>query len=329
MTFHLLFSRDLDVARHIIELAASDDTPKRKTARDLSLVSKQVQSWADPWIFRDVVVSSRLASTPICRLIDAVIHSSPKQPRFQRITNCIQTFTCTAINDPENRIPRFLECCPNIFSIALRGISLPVKALSARGCYANLRKACFLDFTYDSKKAGQSSEPRIPLLRLPLFQNLTHLDWSSWDFKDWSTVLWKEAGLASVPSLTHLAMTADDEDEQGQPLNGLTEIFRALSEECKLPPSLKVLLLLVSEGHMHSLSHDDTENYDSRIVLALSGPLCIDSDPEFDNHDAIDLLNCGWRVWRHWTDPISFWDAAERVLQRRNFKEASEQDQKV
>ncbi|KAH8831994.1 hypothetical protein DL96DRAFT_1812738 [Flagelloscypha sp. PMI_526] len=281
MSLALIFSQDLDAARRIIEFAAEDGTVKYKTARALSLVSKQVQKWADPAIFRDILITD-FQTLRNCRLVmDAVINSSSGE-RFEHVRHCIKTFTCMHVSDPEGRIARFLERCPNIFSIALWGLPFPGLLLSTKACYPSFRMACFEAMDYGSHTAGNSVR-QVPLLRLPPFQNLTHLDWSSWSFTDWSKELWTGAGLGTVPSLTHLVLSANDQDEERRPLYKLTDIFQVL-QECKLPPNLKVLLLIVAGGHMRSLEEGMTVQYDSRIALAIQATYqnCPDELLKFD-----------------------------------------------
>ncbi|KAH8804179.1 hypothetical protein DL96DRAFT_636006 [Flagelloscypha sp. PMI_526] len=227
----------LDIARLIVENAAVSD---RSTACALSRVSREVQFWSDPFLFRIIVIQGEgTVSKAMGDFINNFISENPTQ-RILRAQSYVKMFSSRQKSDEENRIPRFIARCTTLEALCLWTLGLNSSFMSIN--IPSLRRISFSCF----RKWPQT-------FRVPLFRSATHLEIDSAD----GAGMW-DAGLPSISTLTHAVLVVPEGTVTKSVLSTISS---------QLPPQLEVLLLVMRKNEKASLegvSHDD------RIVIGIS-----------------------------------------------------------
>ncbi|KAH8804182.1 hypothetical protein DL96DRAFT_636027 [Flagelloscypha sp. PMI_526] len=276
----------VDIARLIFESAAVSD---RSTACALSCVSREVQFWSDPFLFRNVVIQDEgTVREAMLEFIDNFISEDPPS-RILRARDYVQRFSTKQDNDQENRIPKFIGLCTALESLCLWTLDLTAPFLPIN--IPSLRKISFSSFD----KGPQT-------FNVPLFHSVTHLEIDSAD----PISIWK-AELSSMSSLTHLVLVLLDQNK----------IATAISTvSCSLPSHLQVLLLVMRRTEQSSL---EGISYDERIVIGVS--LRSNEVPSESNSYAEYVYEEDWAAWTGETSEVdTCWAKAELLLRDKQRK---------
>ncbi|KAH8833363.1 hypothetical protein DL96DRAFT_1585835 [Flagelloscypha sp. PMI_526] len=221
-------SLPLDIARHIIRIAAASD---EKTARNLTLVSKQVYTWSEPLLWRTILVRNYASAENLHSLL---LQDTFRSKRAQHIHRFIISETV----NPDH--PIFYDCfslLPNIeaftywrrpsASLPDNHTLLPCPSLRRLSCDPHL-------FNIDGIHLSDFDSP--------LFWNLTHLDLLHG--KSHHSFVW--ASLASLTNLTHFMLNCDylipvyegiDSQDEILSINGCRGLLKSL------PPSVQLVIL--------------------------------------------------------------------------------------
>ncbi|KAH8826068.1 hypothetical protein DL96DRAFT_1273945 [Flagelloscypha sp. PMI_526] len=290
-----------DLARDIFELAAHPDRLSAR-ATSLSLVSREVQSWTDICLFRNIAFKSTMRTRAERSFLDAII-SDDRSPRLEQARKYVRTISSQDQPDPEGLIERFVSVCPLLESIALWHMSPKSQMLNLS--ISSLRKMTFYD---DMGKDSLHFS-----LRYPLFHSLTHLDLGGWSYKDWPRI--RNAGIREMTSITHLVLSGLSDGSIR-----VTEIISEMSSH--LPPNLHLLFLLLDEGQVEELLMIGASfHYDSRVVVAID-------DPDFGSfYEALGVHVNDGIAWTSWTGETkweeSFWCQSNRLRDAKRLLEAS------
>ncbi|KAH8826088.1 hypothetical protein DL96DRAFT_1607143 [Flagelloscypha sp. PMI_526] len=287
----LLEDLPVDLAREIIELAAASDT-SRQTARSLSLVSREIQSWSDRFHFQNLVEDP---SGPEEK--DFLAHFVSDQPsnRLKRARLYVLRFASRRSYDHQGHIG-----CPNLTSLALWAVELPALFQHPNQSLPNLRRLCF-SFVYGGASAIS--------FRSPAFQNVTHMDLGAWAVEDWPT-FW-QAGTELMGSLTHLVLNGKSaRTEERQNL-----ISEAMSH---MPPALRVLIVIVEEETLPDIVN---EQYDPKVVFIVEHSSLPSGFGEIRGH-----VNGGdaFEMWSgEGNENLTYWSVAESVVEDRSMLKPS------
>ncbi|KAH8826081.1 hypothetical protein DL96DRAFT_1681289 [Flagelloscypha sp. PMI_526] len=280
-----------DLVQDIFELAASSDN-SRRSAIHFSLVSREVQSWTDKFLFRNIVVPLNRSNAKQVAFLDAFI-SNNRPPRFERARKYIRSFFFQDSDDSHGRIERFVMLCPKLHSIALWARSPKPALLDAK--ISSLRMMTL----YDDGSLVDS----LSFLRCPIFLSLTHLDLGSWHFGQWHRI--RDAGIRELISLTHLVVNGAEDNAPS-----VKVIIPDVTSQ--FPPNLRFLLLLFEEDQiMELLSIEPEFQYDPRIAIAIDSPL--PHSPYASLEVQVNTRNA-WAAWKGevaWED--TFWCQSEEL----------------
>ncbi|KAH8826086.1 hypothetical protein DL96DRAFT_1607140 [Flagelloscypha sp. PMI_526] len=235
-------SLPVDIARLIVEMASRS----LYTACSLSLVSKEVQTWSDPFLFCTVVISvTDIVSKEMELFMDSFTAPTPTQ-RLLRARGYVQIVATQQLTDPNKRIPRFLGCCSNLFSFCN---------------WTQVLSSSFFDLHIMSLKWLSLNGWVEPLsFKSPVFQSITHLDLTGLNFSEWPDI-WN-ANLGFIPSLTHLLLDASGPSDVIS-----NDVLSIISSH--LTPTIQLVLLSVKGVTKGSITSD----HDKRIAIVEMGAL--------------------------------------------------------
>ncbi|KAH8818789.1 hypothetical protein DL96DRAFT_1820188 [Flagelloscypha sp. PMI_526] len=287
----------------IVSLAAASCP---QTAAKLSLVSRQVQSWSDPHIFRNIVFGDDSWSAEDLDEHFSLAIADDASPRLVRGRSYIRTFSSKQYEKSTGQFCKFISLCPNIFSIAFWDAELPLGITSLS--IPTLRRMSF------QETSGLS-------LQSPLFKTVTHLDLAGWKFSSLPTL-----GVRNMTSLTHLVLssaTIDVSHVEEEVLKGAA-------------PSLRLLILRLYED-APPLPAEDLRKLRKSLpcVLPLTAPEeCEDEEGEGEKGE-IEKEEVPWlasfdvscdTAFEEWCREIpeedSFWHKAEKLLENLRLEES-------
>ncbi|KAH8824209.1 hypothetical protein DL96DRAFT_1613387 [Flagelloscypha sp. PMI_526] len=271
-------SLPLDLARLVIEFTASADW-SLQTVTALSLVSKEVQSWSDRYLFRDIVVGDDGLPRTEEFMRDFAQDNAPI--RFQTARSYVRTFSTQATDGDERLALKFLLCCTNIHSIAFWHMTIP----------SPLRDRSIPSLERLSFSPGDDARLSFSA---PLFRTITHLEIAGYDSSDWP-VLWS-AGLSSMPSLTHLVLDA------------LPDVKPHIHLLSNLPDSVRIIMLRFGRITQATRVADDP-----RIVCFAS-----QEQNASEGFPHLDIFVEGFHTWtgKKFEDE-TYWTIGERLLQKK------------
>ncbi|KAF6749866.1 hypothetical protein DFP72DRAFT_911926 [Ephemerocybe angulata] len=274
-----------DITRLIFEYAAEDQAHRLT----YPLVSKSVQSWVEPVIYREVVVDTHGL---FVRTIEDP--ASTKPPNFFEIH--VKTIFIDEIH-PQKVAP-ILKKCSCIISLCLWGVTSLSKPYLSVTTVAPKRLSLAAS-TLDSNARHFS---------LPLFRQVTHLDiycgiGSGSEDMDWST-------LNGLKHITHFSVSLDpDEPSYG-------DIIRSI------PVSVRIMILYLVDFDVEDQGIQAIADgqIDDRVVICLVSQTRAPLD--YYNKLAHILAKTSWQGLRDgWRYPLtltqSIWVEAEVAVVRR------------
>ncbi|KAH8826069.1 hypothetical protein DL96DRAFT_1816516 [Flagelloscypha sp. PMI_526] len=297
----LLHEFPLDLVMEIIELASSLDL-FRQTACSLSLVSHEIQAWSDKYLYRNLYIRS--GGECVSRDFMERFVSDDAPSRFKRARPYVLGFVSRQDSNPhENIVERLMAVCPNLCSLALWDLLLPVTFVSPGYVFPNLKRVCISDLSARTSESSHIS------FRHPAFEHVTHLDLASFELSEWSLV-WS-AGIDSMPSLTHVILDFTRVDDRPLPIS------QAVSH---MPPTLQVLILLVENDDFEDLIGKEI---DFRVVFLVeeSDGSRIMLTGEVLRGDVNG--NQGFHMWAGEIQECeSYWSKADQVVKARRLLKA-------
>ncbi|KAH8826089.1 hypothetical protein DL96DRAFT_1816531 [Flagelloscypha sp. PMI_526] len=279
-----------DIAREIIELAALPTTDlSLRNATRLSLVSHEVQKWADKFLYRHIVFPYIRLSARAAFFVETFVSDNPSL-RMIRARSLVYTFSSRQSEDSLNHVGRFIALCSHLFSLAL--VSMRPTPLILNLTIPSLRRMTFNSF-----------HP-VDSFQSPLFRPLTHLDLCASEIAQWEQL--RTAGLTQMEYLSHLVLRATKSDQQLE-----TVIIEAMTF---LQPSLRLLLLVLDESLVNEfLMRREDIRYSPRIVIAVDTPV---PRPKYEEL-GLDVNFSG--RWKTWTGKLceerTFWFKADQMLE--------------
>ncbi|KAF5326645.1 hypothetical protein D9611_000706 [Ephemerocybe angulata] len=276
-----------DVTRLIFEIAAED----RAHRLVYPLVSKRVRSWAEPVIYREVVVDTTY------RFIHTINNQASSKPENFFALHVKSLFFD---NIPPHFIAPIVEKCSSVLSLTIwsTGYTLPEPNM-LMGLTGSAPRRLSLTVSAIALQERHFSHP--------IFQEVTHLDIFCVDRDE--EMAW--ATLKGLKNLTHLSVQSHPGEQHQQILRGI-------------PAGLHVVVLYVS-----SEVQDDTKSVikaidagqaDERAVICLLWMASPPSYREILRH-AIMPESSVMEKWREFWDPFTtthfLWNEAEEVLEKR------------
>ncbi|KAJ2932151.1 hypothetical protein H1R20_g4940, partial [Candolleomyces eurysporus] len=285
-----------DIARTVFELAA-----EAGDGLSCALVSKQVQSWVEPIIYRSVCLSGYSVIEPLHRTLTDPNTSKPAEYFAQHVK-----FLAVLTFAMESKVINILRACTGVRVLASWGPSFGSDAM--REFLSSSLSPSRLSIVAEANLLPQAR--RRTDFSLPIFQSLTHLEllcvsedeWKHWDC------------LSSLSNLTHLSLdyaTVDLQNNEGT--------RRALA---LCPTSLRIFVIGISpwafsngnESEAQAINNGDV---DPRAIMACwekpggnvrmsryEYALCCSSQ---------DRMN----EWMGKTTGKDFWELAEEIVERR------------
>ncbi|KAH8826087.1 hypothetical protein DL96DRAFT_1607142 [Flagelloscypha sp. PMI_526] len=237
----------VEIARLIVQFASHS----LSTSCSLSLVSRQVQTWSDPFLFCTMIISkTQEVSQKMRTFIDSFVSSVPSD-RLCRARRYVQIVATLQFNDPDETLYRFLGCCSHLFSVCV---------------WCHVVPSSFSALHIPTLRWLSLSGWEIPLsFASPVFQSISHLDLTGVFFSDWSDI-W-EANLAFIPNLSHLLLNASGPSDI---VDG--EVLSTISSH--LTPSIRLVLLAVKKLPAEARAG----GYDVRIAMVEVGILNVDEE---------------------------------------------------
>ncbi|KAJ3549480.1 hypothetical protein NMY22_g867 [Coprinellus aureogranulatus] len=284
-----------DIGRLIFEIVTEEDNCRPAYA----LISKQVQRWVEPVVYRDVVASTRFHRTVVAPV-------SSKPPNFFALHVKSLAFffghpECwSKLRNHGALAADILERCTSVQSLALWYTDWSA-------CPVEVHRV----FTSPLLSPPHLSlSVVLPLNRIKfsdsIFARVTHLDLSCSDGAD----DWPWNSLRSVDYLTHLNVDAFYE------MRDAVHLARTILSSC--PPSLRVLIITVSSHPMgeaipgfKALSEGDV---DPRALIAVYKGIALPPDVHFNLRPDPEA------VFRTWSTPSkgnTFWEQADQAIQTR------------
>ncbi|KAH8822580.1 hypothetical protein DL96DRAFT_1714038 [Flagelloscypha sp. PMI_526] len=287
----------LDVGRTVFGLAASQDLT---TAKMLSLVSKNVQTWSDVHLFRHILTSSPAPGTdPVVGMLDLMLNSD-SVTRYVRARAYVTTVRWQASKLLlSNIIPNLLLLCPNLTFLQLR------QAFPSEGYHLQTLRLRFLQI--DLHDPEESSPKRAAgLLTSPCFQTVVYLHPLYFDSFGWDLV--RCGALNNFSRLRVLCL----------PTSSVRKgcLLQHVVEHCQcMPAQLELLILVlgissVQEPGLHELR---LGLVDPRIIIGLPSSAQDRTENEWVLFgDLYELSPKDLEV------PPTFWDKALQILRTRS-----------
>ncbi|KAH8831716.1 hypothetical protein DL96DRAFT_1706128 [Flagelloscypha sp. PMI_526] len=263
----------LDIAQYIFELVAAANSKAQCSI--LSLVSKEIQIWADPYLFKSITNTRH-------PFFERLISEAPLSscPRLDRRCSLVKYFSA------EHQHYEDIQWAMNVMTIFPNLISF-------HGGYSELKRNNLLSAHPTLRRIGCLG----PLVTdvdfsCAFFQNITHLNLSAVHSTSWSSLA--ERNLESLKSLMYLRLHAENPlilKRQRQDLAGA------------IPSSVHVVLVELSQYF---------SAYQSRFMLEEFSRMCYCCEGEMD--DRVVFMCHQPMPGPQWIIGVSssvFWDADE------------------
>ncbi|KAH8822131.1 hypothetical protein DL96DRAFT_1620290, partial [Flagelloscypha sp. PMI_526] len=295
----------IDIATHILEIAADDDI---ETALTLTEVSKEVQEAVDKVMFCHILIRDRRDLHLRTRMLKTLI-SDTCCNRWLRARRFIRTIWSFETLGRHMLLP-LLEVCPNIITLGTLELNYRLYDLHHPG----LRRLYFHRSVLPESQCKPLGEP--------LFQNITHLAFGSFTFGYRDEEVGMKKSLAALSSLTHLCIKDQARKSTSSTGKWTTNMRKTLLPY--LPKQLRVVVVLLEvnlqnpfgrNGLHHDVLLDDFPElqhgqYDKRLVILPSNGFMKDKNCEGVLHIPTDILQ-----WEDWIDDA--WEEAEEIVQSR------------
>ncbi|KAH8809616.1 hypothetical protein DL96DRAFT_1628624 [Flagelloscypha sp. PMI_526] len=284
-----------DIAQLIVYTAVHGASTSA-TSRALTLVSKEIQYWVDPFFFRHVEFhTSKTFNAYIDSLNDAT-----SSKRLNRIRPFVWSLCIGIVVAETQHFTQLLAIHPSLWSIYL--------------CYSlpQLPPGSLTSLPSGLTHLSASFDQGIETFSTPLFANLTHLDVSDFDL-----INKRLPDMISLPLLQVIAIGGQDAD------------YGAFQDAVLgLPAHLKTIIWFVNLESISSfLAMDATIKDivmgigDPRIVVCLAG---LEEEEELDLHEEIsphiivgDLMSKPFDFFNWRCEGTTLWERAESVKEGR------------
>ncbi|KAH8833334.1 hypothetical protein DL96DRAFT_1677500 [Flagelloscypha sp. PMI_526] len=276
-----------DIAAPCVALAAEMDI---STAKSLTFVSKQVQQWADPYVWNCVTVNSNKLAGRLSVLL--------QQPGFiTKRAGWIRTFASSGQVETECLPLNMILALPKLKSFSHWNRRLPCPKRSP-DFPSTLRRISCCPHLLNADSVSNNID-----FNLPVFQHLTHLDVrGSTDIgQNWSP-------LKTLSCLTHLNVWGDNSDYSSI-IDGLIP---------SLSKSIKIVILnfIFENGEHEEWNSLRKGELDARVVVSLhlrraTFNWVLEIHPESYGRSGLLLAyaNGGW---------MGLWDRGMAMLRARN-----------
>ncbi|KAJ2924612.1 hypothetical protein H1R20_g12483, partial [Candolleomyces eurysporus] len=304
-----------DLCRLVFELVAESDP---ETGRSCALVSKEVNAWIEPILYRTLIIQSEAQLESLRRIVEdtnQIDSSSTKSTDF--FATYVKVVAIVTLRSDAANALSVLKACPNVEILVLW--SNPNK-LEAGGAspYGTLAKDLrdLRDFITSPKLSPRRISMFHHILTTsevhfshPIFQNVTHLELVRVDSKaGWET-------LRSLPCLTHVsAHCLSSLEGCGQWTREAMDLF---------PPTLRVFIVWFYPDLCFENTHAEFEgvkaiqdgDIDSRAVVAYMGSSLLSS---WDLHPILRLYKDIIEDWIGCSVGKDFWTLAEEFIEERH-----------
>ncbi|KAH8828921.1 hypothetical protein DL96DRAFT_1595974, partial [Flagelloscypha sp. PMI_526] len=283
----------------IFELSAST---WRESAQALSLVSKEVQRWTDPYLFQIVKCRFYSGEYSISLLDRVCMPDAP--PRLVLARNYVRAIAWRSRVDKRSYIELALGKFPNLAQLCLWTNFFPARAdyqggLSPSGSF-------LIDQKYPSLRRVATCMDTLLFLppnafRSPFWMSITHLHINYY------------RAISSQNSPFRMPLLSPSTDNQNE-----TNFDLAFSRvTATLPPSLKLCLLALPPPRKPRIPWikemvDTSQNFDERIVMWVMFP--VNNMDELVGTERAD----NFRAWCGVQDgAYTYWEMGEAVLKKR------------
>ncbi|KAH8823754.1 hypothetical protein DL96DRAFT_1615392 [Flagelloscypha sp. PMI_526] len=287
----------LDLAQYIIQIAAHQDL---HSAVSLSSVSKLVQSWSDPSLFRTITLKRYPHS-----ILSEVSSRNITSIRLIRARKFIRRVSVVD-RIPRGHLDRLLSCCPNLSCL---GMAIDISTFNGALIVAppSLRRI----YIKPLRAHAQT-------LNIPFFQNITHLAFihsSHLEYYGHIDALQRAATqLRSLPNVTHFCANILIEQ---------ISTFFTVMPDASLGPlanKFQVFLLYVDCREMPILASPWRDlaskgNLDSRFVALLNLPRIFLEGMDHSFHDVL-VIQEPRRMAGH-IEVDKYWSLAEGIVAKR------------
>ncbi|KAH8822145.1 hypothetical protein DL96DRAFT_344188 [Flagelloscypha sp. PMI_526] len=308
-TYNLPF----DIIRVIFEFSASAHTTG---ALALTLVSREVQSWSDPHLFK-FLVDSEKGSRAFQSLED--MSSDGASPRLIRAREYVRAVAHRFRVWKVSFLQQYLALLPNIQRLYLWLIPFPNKEhdemFNFSQVHPSLREVSIL--LPDAYDLAHNAFSR------PFWSKITHLQVSPQSPLSYAASPFAVASLfAGMSSLTHLVI----EDRILRDVDANTAVSRVVAS---LPASRELCLLPVFQPPQPFICVADGRTWNriiqgtmsDRIVVWWDGS--IDFVPPKPTEDLVHMDSNS--LLRYWWDPrdgeLTFWERGEAILKKRRVRQ--------
>ncbi|KAH8828896.1 hypothetical protein DL96DRAFT_1708068 [Flagelloscypha sp. PMI_526] len=295
----------LDILRLLLEYSASISF---KSAQTLSLVSKEVQQWTDPYLFQ-TVQGARDNHSSMPYLLDRMCMTDAS-PRFVLARNYVRAIAWKGALSKRSSVKHALDCFPNLTQLCLWGNLFPfrswhdkyvVESLEITQNYPSLRRVA----------TGIYTQLGLPpdAFGSPFWMTITHLQVNYSDAISLDASAFQLPLFTTMSSLTHLALfphTTWSESNTDLALSRVRHSF---------PPSLSLCLLsfVAPEGIDRRLWLAKVANaslkVDKRIVISTS---------VMEDNEMVTEYGDTFQAWCEVQDGLwTFWEIGEAVLKDR------------
>ncbi|TEB38243.1 hypothetical protein FA13DRAFT_1809505 [Coprinellus micaceus] len=292
-----------DITRIIFEILVEEDR-RRPT---YALLSRQVQRWVEPVIYREVVPD--LWRGRFHRSVTALVSTKP--PNFFALHVKTLFFKVHYPDPDDKRAAEILERCSGVLSLAVWSyVSEPDALLEP---LPHLQKALQLPSLSPARLSLSqivlsSNTPMNRAFSHPIFTH--HLDITCTQEQG----IWFSPSLVQLSNLTHLSV--DVQIEGLDPTNVATDVIR------DSPENLQVLLIWPSADTFTSKCRDGMQalvrgEVDTRAVLGFL------RDPDAPTGPAANFEVTSEDFLGEWSNPSkggALWASAERVIEKRQEK---------
>jgi hypothetical protein len=196
-----------DLARLIIEESALTDA---RTGFSLLQVSRQVQSWAERIVFRNVIVDSDAVAH---KLLGPLLTSS-KSPSYY--ANTIKSL-CMTYTVPVEDMEAVLSACRGVEYLACWGQPLLPRSIHTVAFINLVTSLPLHSLSLRVREFIAEQDPDLAMFEGVKFLDIRDTFWPSWSWK----------GIASLKNLTHISLTSfsDTFPKDDSMLNALTRLL--------------------------------------------------------------------------------------------------------
>ncbi|KAH8828893.1 hypothetical protein DL96DRAFT_1595886 [Flagelloscypha sp. PMI_526] len=304
-------SLPLDILRLLFEFSASTSF---NSALALSLVSKEVQRWTDPYLFETVQkTGENYSGIPETSLLGQLFMSNAS-PRIVVARSYVRTLAWDKFVPQDSYVKKALDIFPNLVQLCLWGNIFPYQPQDSFSrhfeitqTHTSLRRIATC--LHNRSKAPPNG------FGSPFWMNITHLQIRYLDAVSSSESAFQVPLFTSMSSLTHLALSpfASENDPDAD-----LAFSRA---KASFPPSLILCLLalkssrVVAPMSIRSWLSEMTDaclKIDERIVMWWTIP------KDDVDESAVVKSRDSFQEWCRVQDGAqTYWDMGEAILKRR------------